>query len=122
MNGKAHIPIGFLSCLVVYVLTYIYYGNGDTFSLAFFGCFGSMFPDLDQMYGRHRDSITHSFLAPALVVLYVLGWNFGRYYDMFYFTLSVGFHLMFDLKLKKEVELPRPKGRGFFFHRSLPLN
>lgn len=102
MEGKVHVPVGFVSCLVVYVFTYIYYENGDTFSLAFFGIFGSLLPDLDQLYGRHRDFWTHSAILPLIGVIYMLGWNFDRYYDVFYITLGVGFHLLFDLKLKKE--------------------
>jgi len=102
MNGKVHVPVGFVACFVIYILTYVYYENGDTFSLAVFGIFGSIFPDLDQLYNRHRDFWTHSAILPLLAIFYMLVWNFGRYYDVFYFALGVGFHLLFDLKFKKE--------------------
>lgn len=105
MDGRVHVPVGFMTCLVVYVLTYYYFGNGDTFSLAFFGIIGSILPDLDQLMRRHRDALTHSALFPFLTVIYMLGWNINRYYDVFFFMLAYGFHLLLDLKIKKEGKL-----------------
>lgn len=102
MDGRVHIPAGFLACLVIYILTYYYFDNGDTFSLLFFGVVGSTFPDLDHMLYRHRDCFTHSALFPFLTIIYMLFWNQGRYYDVFFFTLAYGLHLLLDLKIRSK--------------------
>lgn len=102
MDGRVHIPVGFLACFAVYVVTYYVYENGDTFSLAVFGVIGAYFPDFDRLYNRHRDFWTHSAILPLLGIAYMLVWNFGRYYDVLFFALGCGFHLLFDLKPGKE--------------------
>jgi hypothetical protein len=103
MDAKKHIPIGFLACLAVYLITYYYYGNGDTYALFIAGVFGSMCPDLDQLIHRHRDFFFHSVLFPAALLIYMLFWNQNRYYDVFFFTFSYGFHLLCDLKFKGKI-------------------
>ena len=105
MEAKVHVPIGFISCLIVYIITYYWYWNGNTFSLAFFGIFGSLLPDLDQIFKRHRDWFTHSSIIPIISVVYMLGWSFGRYYDVFYLSLAIGLHLLFDLKFDNKKKL-----------------
>ena len=98
-----HVPIGMTACIIIYILTYYYYENGDTFSLLAFGFIGSIFPDIDITFRlKHRHWLTHSSIVPMLSVIYLFIWNFDRYYDVFFFVLACGFHLISDIKFRGE--------------------
>lgn len=100
MDSRIHAPVGFLACFIIYVITYYYYDNGNTWALVFSSIVGSTLPDWDKIFQLpHRNWFTHSFIVPLLCIIYMLGWDIARYYDVFFLILSLGFHLFFDLKI-----------------------
>lgn len=101
MKGTFHLLIGVGFSMLMYLIVWLMFDWSDIFSLFFLGGFGSLFPDLDLALMPkqcHRHWLFHSAVIPCIIVVYAVGWEMSRFYDLFYLALGWGLHLLCDLK------------------------